>query len=247
MKLNKKQKRTATIASMAALLAVVLGMGGQTFAKYITTETTKAQTATVAKWGLVTNLQADDQNIFLNAYDKDASDQTVVGLNSAKVVAPGTSGSYTYTVSGVAEVDAQVTFTFSAYTPVSLTAANNFGYYPIVWTYQLNDGEEKRIGSTEADLVYKNTNGKETGFKVTEQYEANGQANISLTINWKWDFYTSDVNDGYDTLLGYASNGSREGYTITDTTIQKAGTDTTLYNYNKTVSYNLQAVIEQVD
>ena len=39
MKLNKKQKRTATIASMAALLAVVLGMGGQTFAKYITTNT----------------------------------------------------------------------------------------------------------------------------------------------------------------------------------------------------------------
>ena len=47
MKLNKKQKRTATIASMAALLAVVLGMGGQTFAKYITTDNATAQ-ATVA-------------------------------------------------------------------------------------------------------------------------------------------------------------------------------------------------------
>ena len=53
MKLNKKQKRTATIASMAALLAVVLGMGGQTFAKYITTTQTETHTAVVAKWGFV--------------------------------------------------------------------------------------------------------------------------------------------------------------------------------------------------
>ena len=56
MKLNKKQKRTATIASMAALLAVVLGMGGQTFAKYITTATVPAQNATVAKWGVITTV-----------------------------------------------------------------------------------------------------------------------------------------------------------------------------------------------
>ena len=53
MKLNKKQKRTATIASMAALLAVVLGMGGQTFAKYVTTNRAEAEQATVAKWGVV--------------------------------------------------------------------------------------------------------------------------------------------------------------------------------------------------
>ena len=65
MKLNKKQKRTATIASMAALLAVVLGMGGQTFAKYITTQET-ADTATVAKWGLTA--QIDASTMFGSAY-----------------------------------------------------------------------------------------------------------------------------------------------------------------------------------
>ena len=53
MKLNKKQKRTATIASMAALLAVVLGMGGQTFAKYVTTTDVESEYAVVAKWGFV--------------------------------------------------------------------------------------------------------------------------------------------------------------------------------------------------
>ena len=53
MKLNKKQKRTATIASMAALLAVVLGMGGQTFAKYTETHVAKTGQATVAEFGFV--------------------------------------------------------------------------------------------------------------------------------------------------------------------------------------------------
>ena len=38
---------------MAALLAVVLGMGGQTFAKYITTTAAPTQSAVVAKWGVV--------------------------------------------------------------------------------------------------------------------------------------------------------------------------------------------------
>ena len=60
MKLNKKQKRTATIASMAALLAVVLGMGGQTFAKYTTTTKTESNTAVVAKWGVVIKADAKE-------------------------------------------------------------------------------------------------------------------------------------------------------------------------------------------
>lgn len=105
MKLNKKQKRTATIASMAALLAVVLGMGGQTFAKYISTQDVATQTATVAKWGLTA--QIDASKMFGLAYANgtanavatpDASASKVSVKAAASVVAPGTKGEMTISI-----------------------------------------------------------------------------------------------------------------------------------------------------
>ena len=197
MKLNKKQKRTATIASMAALLAVVLGMGGSTFAKYIDTYTADAQQATVAKWGFVITASSSNGAAFSKTYD------SVVSATS-EVVAPGTSGDVTFEVNGTAEVDAAIDFYFESYTPVYLQKAGTY-YYPIVWT----------IGSVK-------TNDPATllaeASKLTATYESETQVvSNTFTISWEWAFSSGDANDELDTILGYAAatgnaTGTYEGY-----------------------------------
>ena len=238
MKLNKKQKRTATIASMAALLAVVLGMGGQTFAKYITTNTTEAQTATVAKWGLVLNQKNETDAIFSDSY-KNGDDTTTVDADDA-VVAPGTSGTITYVIDGTAEVDAMITFSFVNYDPVELkftpTGGTTVTYQPIVWTVN-------------GDVIDPAT------WKLEKKdYKANTTAkSYEIVIGWSWDFSdaaqgVTSTNDTYDTILGGITsikNGAFEGnYTDTE---GRFGTKDTMYTVDNTLSFSLKAVIEQVD
>ena len=205
MKLNKKQKRTATIASMAALLAVVLGMGGQTFAKYITTNKVDAQTAVVAKWGYV--IQAVDQNdakdtnvdVFKSEYGT-----TVAADND--VVAPGTNGSIKFVINGWAEVDAKVSMKVEGeWSEPVLTFDGTEVYRPVVWTLDVNGTATKFNKISEL---------KEAIAEVSIAYDANTQENIDdyVTISWDWAFenskkaptevgYNADA-DTYDTYLG---------------------------------------------
>lgn len=195
MKLNKKQKRTATIASMAALLAVVLGMGGQTFAKYIETYTAPAQTATVAKWGFVIQASSSSPAAFSKSYNEVIS-------STKEVVAPGASGSVTFEVNGTAEVDAAIDFYFSAYTPVYTQKAGVY-YYPIIWTIgavETNDPATLLDDATKLTATY------ESSTKVTSQ---------TFTISWEWPF--SQGKDTEDTVLGNAAatgneTGTLDGY-----------------------------------
>ena len=140
MKLNKKQKRTATIASMAALLAVVLGMGGQTFAKYIETNEVKDQTAVVAKWGVViqNSIEGIDGATGKTVFSKE-NDAGTVESSSQNVVAPGTEGGVTIKITGVPQVAAKISFALTI-DDVSLTGPST--YYPIVWT--ITEGAESK-------------------------------------------------------------------------------------------------------
>ena len=245
MKLNKKQKRTATIASMAALLAVVLGMGGQTFAKYITTNTTVAQTATVAKWGLVLNQKTEGEKIFNTTY----GDTVASASATDNVVAPGTSGETTYLIDGTAEVDAKITFSFEGYDPVEL-AYGSVNYKPVKWFYTVDKVKTPITDPTTWKL-------EKTG------YEANTEAkSYQITISWVWDFETvttdsndedeikanKELNNKHDTILGGITNiknGAFDGtYKDSEGQFGTAGTD---YTVDNTMSFQLKAVIEQVD
>ena len=167
MKLNKKQKRTATIASMAALLAVVLGMGGQTFAKYIETHTIKADNAVVAKFGFNLQIQTEGDTLFSKEYNGGA----IASTN--KVVAPGASGEIKYVLNGVSEVDAVVTVSFEGYTPVYLKKGDT-AYNPIEW--KVDGGTAK---STPEGFTYNFAAGSEEVDKV-------------ITVSWAWPF---DANE----------------------------------------------------
>ena len=226
MKLNKKQKRTATIASMAALLAVVLGMGGQTFAKYITTTQTETHTAVVAKWGFVLQ-QKSSTPLFKNNYTD--------AVSSNPIVAPGTSGSIECYVTGLAEVNAKITFTLTDYAPVYLTKGTQT-YYPITW----------KVNGVAFDLTsdvgagHAETSKEIESFTYTAGTELKADdANTALvTISWEWNinYASSGITDlsvdDADTILGNIAAGK--------------GTPTG-YSANTNLSFAFNATIEQTN
>ena len=216
---KENKKKVVTLSAMAALLAVVLGMGGKTYAKYFTENKTQAQTATVAKWGLVSNLITAG-SAFSTTYG-----DTVVSGGSNLVVAPGTSGSITYTVSGYAEVDAKIDFSVTNYTPVSLTNDSDATdvYYPIVWTVTID-------GTAQNNLE----NLTDATFSTITYQAANpvADASHSVVINWEWPFHVDDDTDKLDTLLGEAS---------------LSGTKPAGYTAVTTLSYQFNVTMTQID
>ena len=194
MKLNKKQKRTATIASMAALLAVVLGMGGQTFAKYITTATVETNQATVAKWGVVINTSAAKGTNSKTMFSKNYEDGDVSA--ELESVAPGTEGSLSITISGAPEVKTNIAFDVNNdYKRVYFDT-----YEPIVW--KINDdicGEK----GTMSEMVYDFKN-------LTKTYSVGESFANTYKISWSWVFSSGDANDILDTKLADAATLTEE-------------------------------------
>jgi len=212
---KENKKKVVTLSAMAALLAVVLGMGGKTYAKYFSESDAPAQTATVAKWGFVTNAVAT--NLFPGS---DVADRTVVTTENGDVIVradgtnvvhPGTSGSITFGVNGQAEVKANITFLAT-----STSEINVDGYYPLSWTLTNNS-----TPVTEADT---DSNGLRLSEVVTylnnlsSVIEVGQSANYNFELSWTWLYEngTGDSlieNDKKDTLLGaIAEAGSFSQY-----------------------------------
>ena len=106
MKKNRMM-RLASVLLVLVLLSTSVISG--TFAKYVTTATAN-DTARVAKWGIT--MDTDNTGTFVATYSSNGQ-ETVHGKNSendADVVAPGTSGTATYVVSGTPETDYVITF-----------------------------------------------------------------------------------------------------------------------------------------
>ena len=114
MKKNKMM-RIASVLLVAVLLSTCAISG--TFAKYVT-QVSGNDSARVAKWGIKSNL--DDISTFSASYYATAEVKSANGTD--KVVAPGTSDSGTYVVTGAPEVAYTVTFT----TPNTVTETDIF-------------------------------------------------------------------------------------------------------------------------
>ena len=192
MKITQKQKKTATLVGMFGLLALVLGMGGQTYAKYISNETVQATGATVAKWGLIVDT-VDEDKIWGAKYAVDSGTTAKVTQNNTglvvnatsdkKIVAPGTSGAMSITVDGVSEVKAKITIV------VDFTKQIHHGtYYPFSWT--VGTEEFKNIEATDVTKTY----------EVTPSSDDFTQ--IVFPISWEWALTGQGQNDTLDTELG---------------------------------------------
>jgi hypothetical protein len=239
-----KKRSLFIVVAMVLLLAVVLGMGGTTFAKYITTAKDDSNTATVAKWGYSVSVNA--QNLFSDAYKGDvAVENTVDGLEvdaAATAVAPGTKGSFAIDVTGTAEVLSKITFAFTAGSDVVLKEDDCAGfvdaldedYYPVKWTVTDNKGTPADPSDDAVVQAATNLAGLKAFFDgktaANSALGPNTPTNIHWTISWEWAF--TGQNDEADTRLGDI---------VADSTL-KTNDDT-----STVIDFDLIVTVEQIE
>lgn len=220
---KNSNKKSVFVIALLLLLVAVIGFGGYTMSKYISSKSDKG-TANVAKWGFT--VHADATKVFGSNYEKaggvsstvtdktDATKLTVkASVADSKVVAPGTTGSMTFGFGGTSEVLAKFTFNLKV-TDISLAYTKDAAagtYSPIKWT--LNDGTTNVVDGGTIEQV-KTALNKEVVLDPGAKLESK-----NYTLTWVWDFESSAENNKLDTYLGKLANGDTvgeyEGYTKT--------------------------------
>lgn len=249
---NNRSKAVIIVIAMLLMVALVVGMGAMTYSRYITSDTTGDQTATAAKWGFVVTVNAD--NLFGTDYTletgsslatKVTSDGVGVAVNAeSSVVAPGTTGSMTISITGSAEVLAKLTIDFG-----NTVQEIHYGdYYPVEWT--LSEGNTKKVVGKLSDVVdYFNNdsnNPKITAGDDTFERE--------YTLTWEWELGSDDDTNAKDTIIGYKASG--KAYNEIENSYigtKKLGDLVSSDNYNTEsafivtqMSFNMTVSIEQI-
>lgn len=206
------------LAAILLILCMVTACGvSGTLAKY-TTGGTAADSARVAKWGIVLNVAGD--SAFSNKYG-----ETVISSDlNKKVVAPGTSGTLTtVTVTGTPEVAVR----YKVDADLKLTGwsisegGGSLVYCPLVFTVGstnvfMESGEtladlEAKLEAAVITALMDNTTGAVSSDGVlskTQDLAAGAGINKSLTVTWKWDFNSATApagalnSDERDTKIG---------------------------------------------
>lgn len=193
-----KKNRTLRIAVlMLALTLLTCCFVGSTFAKY-TSSAEGTDSVTVAAWQIKingTDITAATDNVptfdlFATAaeYDEDGNDV------AAERVAPGTKGSFNYTVQNLSEVSAEYTITFEVTFPAGVNS-ERFKFYS-------DAGMTQEIVAV--DGVYT--------VASEEEIEEDDDALKTINVYWKWTFEAEvggSTNDTTDTTLGIlAQNGT---------------------------------------
>lgn len=195
-KQNRKNNKTPYLVVTLACALLVTGLGCATLAKYITEKDVDSASATVAKWGYV--ITANPENLFASSYDETgvANTNGVSVKSSSNVVAPGTTGSMTFSVIGQAEVASQTKFEVQESKDVCYALNADGGtavtYNPIVWTLSEVTAGEIKKGTLAEVVTAINDLGK--------TYDAGTEVNLTYTLSWSWAF--SQSHDDYDTYLG---------------------------------------------
>ena len=241
---KNSNKKSVFVIALLLLLVAVIGFGGYTMSKYISSKSHNG-TANVAKWGFT--VEANATNLFGADYKYDASKSASVvntaggatltvsadsageGVNRSNLVAPGTTGSMTFKVKGSAEVRSRVAINLTVTNDVVLkyttTGVADGTYAPVKWTLKKNGSNV--TGAVDVDLAT-----LASKLNTTNDYAPNSaEINDEYTIEWAWAF--EGGNDALDTFLGTIAHTPG---TTTDGTYTKAeGTSTTI-NFNLSIS-----------
>lgn len=265
MKKNETKRNTSkrNLLLVALLLLVaVFTFGGYTLSKYISTQTSGEQSATVAKWGYT--VTADASGLFGKGYTStdgvsatiDESGVSVKASGDYNVVAPGTSGEVTFGIKGTAEVFSSVNVILTGndiVLEISKDSTVDISYLPI--EYKLSWGTTGSLSETEQYNTLSAVQEKITTV-LKEQtnidddlcVNPNSSVDVQFKLEWKWAFDGNDskvtgtnpsdsnkvTGDMCDTLLGRIANG--ESSTIDGYTIDKSVTKLDL---------NLRVSVEQ--
>lgn len=248
---KKDNRKSVLLIALLLLLVAIIGFGGYTLSKYITSKSTDS-TARVAKWGFT--VDADNSKLFGDQYKwKDnASGSTTDGTGTLTVkadtagtnlVAPGTSGSMTFSVKGKAEVLAKVEMKVAAgYSDVALTLTKDtkeYIYNPVKWTLKKNNADVVTNGTLAEVVAALNGQYKVEENKDTATIGIGTEINDEYTLSWAWAFEGTAVpagvegltSDALDTLLGQGTETEANGYALT---------------YVKTVKFELAISVTQL-
>jgi hypothetical protein len=203
--MKKSRKLTGSLLSCCALLMVAIAGLGVTLAKYTKSAEPRNDSAHVAAFGV--NLTwSSNESVFKKQYaveDSSVTDVSVAVKSSSEVIAPGTSGSVTLTLSGTSEVAFKLDISIvEAYSDNWKESASGPVYHPI--TYSVNS--TAKAGDEAINLASDGS------------FSANIGADVALSgtivITWTWPFETTgkDLADTY--MSGLAASAT---YSITAT------------------------------
>lgn len=232
---KNKMMRTAAVLGVATMLTASVLSG--TFAKYTTTAE-GTDSARVARWGVKITM-ANDDSIFSSTYAKNSTDtqtnitNTVVAKTHTdsvagdKVVAPGTSGETTFSISGTPEVAFKLDVAVSDNSAIKVEkdkdismSAGEFAdgevkvkltkdYEPIKFTLSKKSGNTyekvKKNQAKNSDATDMTLEELKTELNaLSNTYGANTPVNDEYKISWKWD-YTTTLSNIYSSDAGYTT------------------------------------------
>lgn len=204
-------KKLSILSVLVLAVAVSAYSVAGTYAKYTTSET-GSDSARVAKWGVGLTNTAE---IFASSYTNGTAIDVKSGDN-AKVVAPGTAGSYTFELTGTPEVNYTLKVTGSVVftNDIEDSLKANLKFYI--------DDDTTAIG---ADDLITSIN----ALYADNVYAAGVTAAQTHTIKWEWEFNGDDAKDtalGNAAALGTAIPEVRLEVTITATQTEATATVT---------------------
>lgn len=229
---KSKKSKTIIVAAIVLMLCLITTcVVGTTLAKY-TTSGSGSDSAQVAKWGVKIEILGD--KLFNNEYKNSSNAVTV--KSTSDVVAPGTSGSTTFSISGTPEVALNVSIDFDMTSDVYL-----YTYHPLVFTLK-----QVRNYAGDVDVTLKSGTLKEIETYLSswsnKNYNPNTVLDATFELSWEWKFdgegESVGANDVNDTLLG-------DLIAATDPTSVVAGI--TSDDYSTQVGFTLSVTATQID
>lgn len=264
---KKDNRKSIFVIALLLLLVAVIGFGGYTLSKYVTKKS-ETGSASVAKWGYTIEANAD--KLFGTKYTFDNKNSVVTDSNAkltvaasdAKTnkVAPGTTGSMTFSVNGTAEVLAQLSISMTDVKDVKLvykkgTDGAETEYAPVKWTLTKNNTvvsvKLNESDATATDLSGVSLAAIQKGLATVSTITPNAtEINDTYTISWVWEFENKTANatseqkeetDSLDTLLGMVANAGTH-----DVAVKNGDYTEVLGKTNTTVAFKLDISIVQL-
>lgn len=204
---SKNGKRLALIL-VALLLIAAVAFGAFTYSRYIS-EGSGTGTAQVAAWGFEAEFTSPENSDMGFATDYNSAGPAVQGAGDLlvaaagtesrnNVVAPNTKGSTTFSLTGTAEVAAEVTFTVEETSQVYINISdgeNVYKYTPIVFSY----GEKANVSIEDINTALAPLN---------QKYAPNASVESATgTISWAWNYSYTAGSDAL-TLTKVSGNGA---------------------------------------
>ncbi len=266
---KKDNRKSVFVIALLLLLVAVIGFGGYTLSKYVTKKS-ETGSASVAKWGYTIEANAD--KLFGTKYTFDKTNSVVTDSNTkltveasdatTKKVAPGTTGSMTFSVKGTAEVLAQLSISMTDVKDVKLvykkgTDGTETEYTPVKWTLTKNT-EVVKVKLNESDLAETELSGVslaaiQKGLATVSTITPNATTiDDTYTISWVWEFENKtagatseqkEETDSLDTLLGMLANA---GTHTADKLVKNGDYVEVFGKSNTTVAFKLDISIVQL-